>query len=91
MTLDRLKIVNVTHMTLHFGKLHVKHPVLILNKIAYKFILGNDFLTQYKCDLLNSARSIVFGGEQVPYTLLRSTVNSLCPVICSTTTTIGFY
>ena len=88
-THDGLKIVGVTHMTLHFGKLHVKHPVLIVDKIADKFILGNDFLKQYKCDLLNSAKAIVFGGEQVPYTLFRSTVNSICPVICSTTTTIG--
>ena len=53
-------------MTLHFGKLHVKHPVLIVDKIAHKFILGNDFLTQDKCDLLNAAKAIVFGGEQVP-------------------------
>ena len=68
-THDGLKIVRVTHMTLHFGKLHVIHPVLIVDKIAHKFIHGNDFLTQYKCDLLNSAKSIVFGGEQVPYTL----------------------
>ena len=78
-------------MTLHFGKLHVKHPVLIVDKIAHKFILGNDFLTQYKCDLLNFAKAIVFGNVQVPYTLFRSTVNSICPVIYSTTTTIGPY
>ena len=31
----------------------------------------------------------MFNGEQVPYTLIRSTVNSIFPVICSTTTTIG--
>ena len=48
-------------MTLHFGNIHVKHPVLIVDKIAHKFILGNDFLKQYKCDLLNSTRAIVFG------------------------------
>ena len=89
MTHDGLKIVGVTQMTLHFGKLHVKHTMLIVDKIAHKFILGNDFLTQYKCDLLNSAKAIVFGREQVPYTLFRSTVNSMCPVICATTTTIG--
>ena len=44
-THDGLKIVGVTHMTLHFGKLHVKHPVHIVDKIAHKFILGNNFLT----------------------------------------------
>ena len=69
-------------MTLHLGQLHVKHPVLIVDKIAHKYILGNDFLTQYKCDLHSSARAIVVGGEQVPYTLVRSTVNSIFPVIC---------
>ena len=78
-------------MTLHFGKLLVKHSVLIVDKIAHKFIVGNDFLTQYKCDLLNSAKAIVFGGEQILYTLFRSTVNSICPVICAKTTTIGPY
>ena len=67
------------------------HPVLIVDKIAHKFILGNDFLTKYNCDLLNSAKAIVFGGQQVPYTLFRSTVNSICPVICSSATTVGPY
>ena len=91
MTNDGLNIVGVTYMTLYFGTLHVKHPVLIVDKMAHKFILGIDSLTQYKCDLLNSAKSIVFGGEKVPYTLFRSTVNSICRVICSTTTTIVPY
>ena len=50
-----IKIMRVTQLTLHFGKLHVKHPVLIVDKIANEFIFGNDLLTQYKCDLLNSA------------------------------------
>ena len=90
-THDELNIVWVTQLTLHFRKLHVKHPVLIVDKTAHKFILGNDFLTQYKCDLLNFVRGIVFGGGQVPYTPFRSTVYSICPVICSTTTTIGPY
>ena len=43
------------------------------------------------CDLLNSAKVNGFGGEQVSYTLFRSTVNSICPVNKSTTTTIGLY
>ena len=90
-THDGLKIVGVTQLTLHFGKLHVKHPVLIVDKIGHKFILGNDCLTQYKCDRLNSAKAIVFVGKLVPYTIFRSTVNSICLVICSTTTTIGPY
>ena len=44
-THDTLKIVGVTQLTLHFGKLQVKHPVLIVDNIAHKFILGNDVLT----------------------------------------------
>ena len=91
MTHDEQKIVGVTLSTLHFAKLDVKHPVLIVDKIAHKVILGNDFLTQNKCDLLNSARAIVCGGQQVPYTLFRSTINLICPVICSTNNTIGPY
>ena len=42
-------------------------------------------------DLLNSAKAIVFGGKQEPYTLLMSTVNSICSMICSTATTIKLY
>ena len=90
-THDGLKIVGITQLNLHFGMLNVKHPVLIVDKIAHKFILGNDFLTKYKCDLLNSAKVIVFGGQQVPYTLFRSTVNSICQVICSSVTTDNPY
>ena len=83
MTHDRLKIIKVTQLTLHFKQFNVKHPEFIVDKIARKFIIGNDFMTQYKCDLLNSANTIVFGGEQVPYKLLRSTVYSICSIICS--------
>ena len=90
-THDGLKIVGVTLLSVNFGKLHVKHPVLIVDKIAQKFIFRIDFLTQYKCDLLNSDIAIVFGSKQVPYTLFRSTVNSIFPMICSTTTTFGPY
>ena len=67
-THDKLKIMGVTQLKLHLVKLHVKHSVLIVDKIARKFILENDFLTQYKCVLLNSTKAIMFGGEQVPYT-----------------------
>ena len=60
---DGLKIVKVTHMTLHFEKQHGKNLMLIVDKLAHKLIIGNEFLTQYKCDLLNSAKAIVFGNE----------------------------
>ena len=91
MTNDGLKIVWVTRLTLQFGKVHVTNVVFFVDKIVHKFIFKNDFLTQYKCDLLNSAKAIVFDGEQVPYTIFRSTVNSICLVIWSTTTTIRPY
>ena len=65
--------------------------MLIVDKIAHKFILRNDFLTQYKYDLLNSAKAIVFSGQHVPYTPFRFTVNLIFPVICSTPTTNRTY
>ena len=75
MIYDKLKIVQVIIMTLHFGKLYVINQVLIVDKIARKFIFTNDILTQYKCDLLYSAKAIVFNGEQVLFTLFKFIVN----------------
>ena len=57
--------------------------------IAHKFKIGNDVLNEYDCDISNSERVIKFGNARVPYTLFRSTVNLICPVICSVTTTVG--
>ena len=71
--------------------MHIEHPVVVVDKIAHKFILGNDFLVQHKCDILNSDGSIVFGNKSVPYTLFRSTINLICPVICPSRTEIGPY
>ena len=62
---------------------------MIADEIAHKFILGNDFLTQHKCDILNSQKVIQFGIERLPYTLFRSTVNSICVVVRTVATTIG--
>ena len=88
-TRDGLRIIGVTQLEMRVGGLCVKHPVLIADEIAHKFILGNDFLTKHKCDILNSQGVIQFGNERVPYTLFRSTVNSICPVLCTIATTIG--
>ena len=63
--------------------------MLIAEAIAHKFILGNDFLIECKCDIINSEGSILFGDQRVPFTLFRSTVNLLCPVISTSATTIG--
>ena len=88
-TRDGLHILGITRLTLKFGDIAVTHPVLIAEAIAHKFILGNDFLTEYKCDIINSEGSILFGGQRVPFTLFRSTINLICPVISTLATTIG--
>ena len=88
-TRDGLRILGLTKLEMSVGSLRVKHPVLIADEIAHKFILGNDFLTEHKCDILNLQQVIRFGKESVPYTLFRSTVNSICPVVCTVATTIG--
>ena len=87
-TRDGLRILGLTKLEMSVGFLRVKHPVLISEEIAHKFILGNDFLTEHKCDILNSQKIIQFGNERVPYTFFRSTVNSICPVVCTVATTI---
>ena len=85
-THEGLQILGITRLKLRFGALCVIHPVLIADKIAHRFILGNDFLTQYNCDILNTKKAIDFGGKQVSYDLFRSTINTISPVICSSTT-----
>ena len=62
---------------------------MIAEEIEHKFILGNDFHTEHKCNILNSQNVIQFGNERVPYTLYKSTVNSILPVVCTVATTIG--
>ena len=89
MTRDGLHIIGITRLTLKIGGLQVAHPVLIVESIAHKFILGNDFLNQHKCDIINSQGAILFGKECDRYMLFRSTVNCVCPVVCRVSTTIG--
>ena len=60
-------------------------------KLNINLFLGNNFSTKYDCDVLNSSKVIVFGRECVPYTLFRSTVNFIGPVIYQCTTTVGAY
>lgn len=88
-TRDGLRIVGLTRLSLKFGGLRVRHPVLIAESIAHKFILGNDFMSEYKCDIINSEGIIQFGNQRVPVTLFRSTVNLICLVICTGATLIG--
>ena len=90
-TRDGLQIVGVTKLKFSIGGLRVTHPVLIAKEIAHSFILGNDFMNLHKCDIINSEGVIVFGGKRVPFTLFRSTVNLICPIICTVATTIGPY
>ena len=88
-TRDGLRIFGLTKLEMCVGSLRVNHPVLIADEIAHKFIFGKDFLTEHKCDILNSQKVIQFGNQRVLYTLFRSTVNSICPVVCTVATTIG--
>ena len=69
MNRDGLRVFGLAHLKLQFGSLNIEHPVVVVDIIANKFILGNDFLVQYKCDILNSGGVIVFGNKSIPYTL----------------------
>ena len=88
-TRDELRVIGLTKLELKIGGLKVLHPVLVVEQMAHKFILGNDFMTEYKCDIINSEGVIQFGGEKVQYNLFRSTINLICPVFCTSATTIG--
>ncbi len=82
-------VLGRTHVRLRFGRLDVAHPVVVVDNIAHKFIIGNDFLLLHKCDILYSQDAILFGGKLVQFKLFRSTVNLISPVICQATTEIG--
>ena len=88
-TRDGLRIIKLTRLLFKFGGLLVTHIVLIAESIAHKFILGNDFMIEHKCYIINSKGVIQFGGQRVPFTLFRSTVNLICHVICTGATIIG--
>ena len=77
-TRDGLRIIGLTRLLLKFEGLLVTHPVLIAESIAHKFILGNDFMTEHKCDIINSEGVIQFGDQRVLFKLFRSTVNLIC-------------
>ena len=86
-----MKVFNLVNLKLEFKSLHTLHPIVVVDKITHKFILGNDFLVAHRCDILNSDGTIVFGCKAVPYTLFRSTINLICPVICQARTEIKPY
>ena len=88
-TRDGLRILGLTKLEMSIGSLRVKHPVFIVDKIAHKLILRNDFLTEHKCDILKTQKVIQFANKRVQYTLFRLIVNSICPVVCTVATTIG--
>ena len=46
-------------------------------------------MTEHKCTIINSEGVIQFGDQRVPFTLFRSTVNLICPVICTGATIVG--
>ena len=80
-TRDGLRVFGLVHLKLEFGSLHIDHQVVVVDKIAHKCILGNDFLVAHRCDILNSEGTIVFGCKPVPHMLFRSTINLICPVM----------
>ena len=84
-----LEMLGRTHVRLRFEKLDVAHPVVVVDNIAHKFIIGNDFLLLYKCDILYLQDAKLFGGKLVPFKLFRSTINLISPVICQATTEVG--
>ena len=90
MTEHKLEVLGRTHLLLRFGTLEVVHSVVVVDSIAHKFIIGNDFLLLYKCDILYSQHALRFGEANVEFKLFRSTVNLISPVICQETTTRVF-
>ena len=67
-TRDGLRVFGLAHLKLQFESSNLEHPVVVDN-IVHKIVLGNDFLVQYKCDILNSDGVIVFGNKSIPYTV----------------------
>ena len=55
-----LSVVRLTRLNLSLDNVQRKDPVLITEGIAHKFIIGNDFLTEYGFGILNSERVIKF-------------------------------
>ena len=64
-----LEMLGQTHVRLRFEQFDVAHPVVIINNIAHKFIIGNDFLLLNKSDIFYSEDAILFGGKFVPFKL----------------------
>ena len=52
-TRDGFSIFGLTHLQLQFKSLHIEHPIVVVDRIAHKFILGNNFVVQYQCESLN--------------------------------------
>lgn len=78
-----MKVFGLAYLKLELRSLSVEHPVVVLDKIAHKFILGNGFFVLYHSDIINSDGCIIFGWKSVPYKLFRSTINLICPVVCN--------
>ena len=81
-TWDGLRVFGLVNLKLEFKSQQIENPVVVVDKITLKFILGNDFLVAHQCNILNSDGTIVFGSKPVPYTLFCSAINLICPVIC---------
>ena len=52
---------------IQIGGLDVLHKVYVADHVVHEFLLGDDFLNEYHCDILYCAGSIVAGSRSVPF------------------------
>ena len=86
-----MRFFGLAYLKQQFGSLQIKHPVVVVDKIAHKFILDNDFFVQYQCDILNSDNVIVFEKKWMPYTHFCLIITLICIFIYQSRTEIEPY
>ena len=61
-----LEILRRAMVKIGLGVVITDHPVFISKNLIAGMLLGNDFLANHKCDVLNSLWIVEFGGITVP-------------------------
>ena len=61
-----LHIFGAARMRVQLAGITALHPVLISMDILHDFLVGNDFIDAYRCDILNSVGMFSAGGSTVP-------------------------
>ena len=76
---SELHFLGVTDLKLVIGGINVTHPIYISTDIVHDFLLGNDFIDGYHCDVLTSLSTFVAGGVSVNISrkVLKHSVNSI--------------